>query len=137
MKRGTEKRKSIRPMTMGESSSSGEGKRTCAEEKKGETHEGTVTTHIEIKEKDREHKVHIREAPKKPTKREVEEHEVLHERYEPWCGHCVRGKGRNRPHRSSKRNREDEDERVPRISMDYNFAGEDHEKVGRWLTMVD
>ena len=126
MKRGTEKRKSIRPMTMGESSSSGEGKKTGGEEKKGEKHEGAAATHIEIegkeeeeeelikvldnpslaakggevekKKKDQEHKVHIREAPKKPTKREVEEHEVLHERYEPWCRHCVRGRGRNRPH---------------------------------------
>ena len=81
--------------------------------------------------------MHIREAPKKPTKREVEEHEVLHERYEAWCRHCVRGRGRNRPHRRVERNKENEDERVPRISMDYNSVSENDEKVGTWLTMVD
>ena len=126
MKKGTGNRKSIRPMTMGESSSSREGNKTGGEEKKSEKHEGPVRTHTEIEEKeveqeelmealndpsgaaeggevekkkkDKEHKVHIREASKKPTKREVQEHEVLHERYEPWCRHCVRGRGRNRPH---------------------------------------
>ena len=54
MKRGTEKRKSIRPMTMGESSSSGEGKKTGGEEKKGEKHEGAAATHIEIEGKEEE-----------------------------------------------------------------------------------
>ena len=49
----------------------------------------------------------------------------------------MRGRGRNRPHRRVERNKENEEERVPRISMDYNFAGEDDEKVGTWLTMVD
>ena len=91
----------------------------------------------EKKKKNKEHTVHIREAPKKQTKREVEEHELLHERYEAWCRHCVRGRGRNRPHRRVERNKENEEERVPRISMDYNFAGEDDEKVGTCLTMVD
>ena len=49
----------------------------------------------------------------------------------------MRGRGRKRPHRRVERNKDKEDERVPRISMDYNFASEDDEKVGTWLTMVD
>ena len=52
MKKGTGNRKSIRPMTMGEGSSSGEGNKTGGEEKKGEKHEGPVATYTEIEEKE-------------------------------------------------------------------------------------
>lgn len=81
--------------------------------------------------------VRVRRAPKAPTKKERKQHEAVHEEYKEWCRHCVRGRGRNRPHRRIKRDEVEEERRVPRISLDYNFAGEDDEDVGTWLTMVD
>eukprot|EP00972_Heterocapsa_arctica_P090949 13417606-Heterocapsa_arctica.AAC.1 len=67
-----------------------------------------------------------------PTKREREEHEALHLPYRSWCKHCVRGRGRNRPHGSAI-NKDPEDEeakenRVPRIGMDYFFVSQEDEK---------
>jgi len=48
VKEGGEERTPVRPMTVGGSSSSGEGNKTVGEKEKGEKHEGTVATHIEI-----------------------------------------------------------------------------------------
>ena len=55
----------------------------------------------------------MRRAPKGPTKAQREEHEALHAKYEAWCRHCVRGRGRNKPHRNVMR--DDEEERRSRI----------------------
>ena len=37
--------------------------------------------------------------PTKPTKREFEEHEITHLPYRSWCWACVRGRGKEAPHR--------------------------------------
>lgn len=81
--------------------------------------------------------VKVRRAPKGPSKRDREEHEATCARYEVWYRHCVRGRGRSRPHRRVRREEEEEKNRVSRICLDYNFAGEYDGEVGAWLAMVD
>ena len=51
----------------------------------------------------------------------------------------MRGKGRNARHARVERTEEEENKRIPRISMDYHFAGteQNEEGVGTWITMVD
>ena len=41
-----------------------------------------------------------RKAPKGPTKEEKEKHEATHLPFREWCQHCVRGRGRNKPHKT-------------------------------------
>ena len=83
----------------------------------------------------------VRRAPKGPTKKEKEEHEATHIPYRDWCPHCVRGRGINRPHRGDRQPVEEEEKgrRVPRVSMDYFFMGQDGEKASDYpmLVMVD
>ena len=91
---------------------------------------------VEVRKKDVEGVV--RKAPVGPTKEDREAHEALHAEHRGWCRHCVRGRGRNQAHKRRKGDREvREAGRVVRISMDYNFVGEDDEAVGTWLTMVE
>ncbi len=37
--------------------------------------------------------------PKEPSKEEKLEHEMTHLPYRSWCRHCVRGRGKQMPHR--------------------------------------
>ena len=41
--------------------------------------------------------------PVAPTRAQREAHEVCHAKYEPWCEHCVKGRGQNDPHRKLKK----------------------------------
>ena len=59
--------------------------------------------------------------PNQPTKTEIEEHNVTHTPYKPWCRHCVRGKGRSDRHFKHK---SDTESQVPTISFDYCFLGQ-------------
>ena len=71
-----------------------------------------------------EPKVRTRKAPGTPSVEERRRHEATHANYADWCRHCIRARGRNRPHRRKLRDEEEEKERVPRVAMDYNFAAE-------------
>ena len=76
----------------------------------------------------------------KPTKAEIEDHEVHHCPFKAWCRHCVKGRAANRQHRQHKL--EDEDENlvpVPRVSMDYFFMSKKDEeaKNNPLIVMVD
>ena len=62
-------------------------------------------------------------APKIPTAREVEEHELTHCPPRSWCEHCVRGQAKDRPHCTIRG--VDGESEVPRVSMDYCFLTED------------
>ena len=61
------------------------------------------------------------ELPKKvkwdprPSKEEVDLHNVTHLPYRSWCPHCVRGKARRRHRRRMRRMKSN----VPVISLDY------------------
>jgi len=65
-------------------------------------------------------------SPGQPTKAEKERHELTHYPFRSWCKHCVRGKGKENPHRRSKvaEGKEDEKE-VPEIHIDYCFQSKD------------
>ena len=53
------------------------------------------------------------------SKEEREAHEVTHTPYRSWCPYCVRGRGRNAPHKSQGEKRQQSN--VPRIALDYFF----------------
>jgi hypothetical protein len=79
----------------------------------------------------REPKVRTRKSPGPPSVEERRRHEATHANYADWCRHCIRARGRNRPHKRKLRDEGEEKERVPRVAMDYNFAGEDAEETGK------
>ena len=78
-------------------------------------------------------------SPKAPTKAEKEEHEANHLPFRSWCTHSLRGRGRNKPHQRQTVDAEADDNRVPKISMDYFFMSQDDEKASEnpLLLMVD
>ena len=67
--------------------------------------------------------------PKLPSKAEVEEHELTHLPYRSWCRHCVRGRGKELPHKKSL-----EDPTVHEFHFDWSFPGE--EKGGETLKVM-
>ncbi|MDA8582760.1 hypothetical protein N9L68_00975 [bacterium] len=75
--------------------------------------------------------------PKLPSKKEIEEHEATHLPFRSWCRFCVRGRGRNTPHRGHEG--VEEDDFVPRIALDYHFISQADEAASSnpVLTMVD
>ena len=84
------------------------------------------------------------ELPKKvyydtrPSKEEVELHNLTHLPYRSWCPHCVKGKAKRRHHRRKENNRVSG---VPVISVDYMWLtgkegdGEDEGKCNPILVM--
>ena len=58
--------------------------------------------------------------PVMPTKAEREEHEKTHLPFRSWCRHCVRGRGKEMPHRSSS-----EETVGPEMSFDFFFLGDE------------
>ena len=56
---------------------------------------------VAVKDEEEAEVPKIRRKPRAPSKREREEHEATHLPFRDWCRHCVRGRGRNNPHRSS------------------------------------
>ena len=54
------------------------------------------------------------------SQEERDQHELTHTPYRAWCRHCVRGRGRNTPHR--RRDPTEEEATTPRVSMDYLFV---------------
>ena len=60
-------------------------------------------------------------APKKPSQKEIEAHELTLIPYRDWCIHCQKGKARNSPHRKKEQSTSEEHERevVTIVSMDY------------------
>ena len=69
--------------------------------------------------------IKARRSPKEPTQEERLRHEATHVPYCSWCPHCVRGRGRRKPHYRHDSTEEDEDNKVPKVSMDYFFLGGD------------
>ena len=76
-----------------------------------------------------------------PSREEVEDHERTHCPFKAWCTHCVRGRGRNLPHKRAKPEAEEdhEDGKVSRVAMDYFFMSKKDEeaKENPILAMVD
>ena len=104
-----------------------EEKKEKEREEGEEGEEGEKETDEEEEEEGEKPKV-IR-APRGPTKKEREEHECTHMPYRAWCKYCVKGKGRNKPHKKQKT--ETEEKTIPRISMDYFSMNQDDEKASK------
>ena len=68
-------------------------------------------------------------SPKAPTKAEREEHEATHLPLRSWCTHCLRGRGRNKPHQRQVVDADVDGRKVPKISIDYFFMSQDDEKA--------
>ncbi len=73
--------------------------------------------------------------PKGPTQQQREEHEATHTPYQAWCRACVRGRGKNCPHRRVK----GEKGTVNRVMIDYFFMTEEDKRASenQFLVMVD
>ena len=69
--------------------------------------------------------------PGQPTAQERREHEVCHVPYRSWCRHCVRGRGRRRPHCRIGSGR---DEDLPHAAIDYTFFTQNVAKKSEDLT---
>ena len=60
--------------------------------------------------------------PQMPSKLEVEEHELTHLPFINWCRHCVRGRGKEFPHR-----RVGDDAGMPELHADMCFLGDEND----------
>ena len=90
-------------------------------------------------EDEEQQEVRVKQAPKAPTQRERLEHEAVHLPYRSWCRHCIKGRGRNDPHRQSGGNTDEQETAVPRVMMDYFFLGDEEERAADhpMFVMVD
>ena len=59
--------------------------------------------------------------PRRPSRAEVELHELHHLPYRNWCPHCVRGQGKDLDHRRSA----EEERGLSEYSFDYCFPGDE------------
>ena len=71
----------------------------------------------------------IPRAPIRVSKAEREAHEVTHVPFRSWCPYCVRGRGRNTPHKN--RGGQREGRGVPKVSMDYFFMSSTDEAASK------
>ena len=97
---------------------------------------------VEASEEDGEEaeKPKTREMPRGPTKKERQDHETTHLPFRSWCRHCVRGRGRNNPHKKQADDPEEVKEmRVSRIHMDYFFMSQEEKTTGKnpLMLMID
>ena len=58
--------------------------------------------------------------PLKPTEAEVKEHNLTHLPYRSWCRHCVRGRGKEMPHRKLQ-----DEAGMPEVYADLCFLGDE------------
>ena len=68
-----------------------------------------------------------------PTKAEREEHERTHMPYKDWCKCCAMGRAREDKH--SRKERQEGEEQVPTITLDYCFMGKEERKPATILVM--
>lgn len=65
-------------------------------------------------------KVRKMNEPRSPTSEERIAHGYLHLPYRSWCEHCVKGKGKEAPHRQGGDKPE-----IPEFHADFMFAGDE------------
>ena len=68
--------------------------------------------------------------PLKPGPDEISEHEKTHLPFCNWCRHCVRGRGKDMPHR-----RCTDKPGLPEVHFDFGFMGEETEP-GKTLPII-
>jgi hypothetical protein len=64
----------------------------------------------------------VARSPKRPSSKEVEDHELTHCPYRAWCEHCVKGQAKDDGHSTVKG--ELADSSVVRVILDYCFFQE-------------
>ena len=75
--------------------------------------------------------------PRRPTQREIDEHEVTHCNYRSWCPHCVRARAVSSPHLCRERRPEGlKVTGVVTVSLDYSWTDGDDETVGNMESPV-
>jgi hypothetical protein len=67
--------------------------------------------------------------PLKPTVKEVEEHNLTHLPFRNWCIFCVKGKAKDDPHK--RRIKQDEEQEIPIVSIDYMFMESRESRIKR------
>ena len=77
-----------------------------------------------------ERKVQRMNSPGKPSATEVDEHNLTHLPFRNWCRHCIRGRGKESPHKAGK----GDGGELPELHLDYCFPGE--EEAGKNLTVL-
>ena len=97
-----------------------------------------VAAEVEGEEGEEGREPRIGAVPNMPSKAEREQHELTHTPYRSWCEHCVRARGRNRPHQKGNR-AADDGAKVPRISFDYFFFSQEEERANQnpMIVMID
>jgi hypothetical protein len=73
--------------------------------------------------------------PGKPTREERAHHELLHVPFRPWCEDCVRGKAADDPHLRQDHGQEDEE--MPKVSVDYGFISTEGDEELRVIFGVE
>jgi hypothetical protein len=68
--------------------------------------------------------------PVRPKDDEVLEHEHTHLPFRSWCRHCVRGRGKEMPHKKTKEHGE-----MLELHMDFMFVGDENE-AGKTVTVL-
>ena len=69
--------------------------------------------------------------PKMPSKTEIEEHNLTHLPFRNWCRHCVRGRGKEMPHRKA-----GEQGDMPELHVDMCFLGEESDPYNTITILV-
>ena len=67
--------------------------------------------------------------PLRPSIKEVEEHNLTHLPFRNWCIFCVKGKAKDDPHR--RRIKQNEEQEVPIVSVDYMFMESREARIER------
>ena len=70
--------------------------------------------------------------PMRPSQAEVDEHELTHLPYRNWCRHCVRGRGKESPHRKQ----EGQEATMPEVHWDFMFLGEENDPGNTMTALV-
>ena len=63
---------------------------------------------------------HVLRTPTLPSQAEIDEHWLDHLPYRSWCGTCVSGRGRERPHTRTHGKR-----KIPTLAFDYCFISKE------------
>lgn len=110
------------------------------EPRKREDKEESENENREEEEIEEARKPKIAFDPGKPTKKEKEEHELVHIPFRSWCRFCVRGRAVASPHSTGTQEYiEFNKERMPTLSIDYCFVTDKDEKASScpYLVMFD
>ena len=121
----TKRKRGIRPVVKNNSQCINKEEVVSQEEerdkKEGEEEESGEGDGIEGQVCQDEVKVKVIKDPGLPTPEERERHNMTHNPYRSWCPICVEARGKEDPHRKTKK-KEDNDE-IPEIGLDYKTFG--------------